>query len=74
LVIEALGLCSPSRKVVSKMMSLSVMAVLSIGRGVSQAALEQNERPAACAGGPLIGVQVFERRGSALRQLWIGGA
>jgi hypothetical protein len=57
LVMDAPGDCSPSRKVVSKMISLSVMSVL---RCVDSWTLlkkpaVQNKRPAAGANGPLVG-------------------
>ena len=53
LVIEAPGDCSPSRKVVSKMISWLLMVVVPVSlRWDTQR--ENDKRPAACAGGPLI--------------------
>jgi hypothetical protein len=57
-VIDAPGDCSPSRKVVSKMMSLSDMKELLESRETRSAERQQNKRPAAGAYGPVWVVRV----------------
>jgi hypothetical protein len=65
-VIEAPGDCSPSRKVVSKMMSLSVMVWLS--RGWVRKQLENENGPLRCAGGPLIGKEFADESDQRTRK------